>query len=125
VALHAWELVPHVAGGVQTPLAQVSVALQHGVPVEQLWEVLAHTGVDDAAHLPLVAPAGTSQRVPAQQSASTVQLASGGWQEEPAPVQSAHLPLVQVPLQQVAPVAQAPPLRLQVVPGAVPSTRQA
>ncbi len=121
----------------QKPLVQASVALQHGVLVEQLWLVSAHTAVD-ALQVPLVAPAGMEQEVPTQQSASTVQLASTAWQElppvvpvPPVPAQSAHVPLVaplgmvQVPLQQSVPAAQVPPVSLQVVLGFVPVTRQA
>ncbi len=100
----------------------VSVALQHGTPVEQLWLVAAHTAAA-AWQVPCVAPSGIPQAEPAQQSASPVQVPPGAWQDvddpEP-PVQSAHLPLVQVPLQQSVPAAQLPPVSLQVVTGVVP-----
>ena len=119
----------------QTPFVHVSDALQHGVPVEQVWFVSAHTMVAEV-HVPLVAPAGMEQEVPAQQSASTVQVAPAAWQElppvvPPVPVQSPHLPLVaplamvQVELQQSVLPVQVPPVSLQVVPGAVPVGRQA
>ena len=117
----------------QTPFVHVSVALQHRVLVEQVWFVSAHTKVG-GVHVPLVAPAGMEQEVPAQQSASTVQVAPAAWQElppvvPPGPVQSPHLPLVaplamlQVPLQQSVPAAQVPPVSLQV--GLAPAGRQA
>ena len=66
----------------QTPFVHVSVALQHGVLVEQVWFVSAHTKVG-AVHVPLVAPAGMEQEVPAQQSGSTVHVAPAAWQELP------------------------------------------
>ncbi len=115
-------------GGVQTPFVQVSVALQQETRVEQLWLVSAHT-TNDEVHVPLVAPAGMEQDVPAQQSVPTVQLAPAAWQDEPVPpvpaVQSPQLPLVQVPLQQSVLIEQVPPVSLHVVPGVVPVTRQA
>ena len=103
---------------------QVSVALQHGTPVEQLWLVAAHTATG-AWQVPCVAPSGIPQAEPAQQSPSAVQVPPEAWQEvdvpePPGPVQSAHLPLVQVPLQQSVPAAQLPPVNLQVVTGVVP-----
>lgn len=58
--------------------------------------------------------------MPAQQSAFTVQLAPVAWHDVPVPpvppvlVKSAHLPLVQAPLQQSALAAQIPPVSLQV-----------
>ena len=100
----------------QTPLVHVSVALQHGIPVEQVWLVEAHTAA--AWQVPCVAPSGMPQAEPAQQSPSPVQVPPAAWQEvdEPEPpVQSAHLPLVQPPLQQSEPAAQVPPVSLQVV----------
>jgi hypothetical protein len=106
---------------VQTPLVHVSVALQHGTPVEQLWLVAAHTAA--AWQVPCVEPSGMPQAEPAQQSASPVQVPPGAWQEvdEPEPpVQSAHLPLVQVPLQQSVPAAQLPPVSLQIATGVAP-----
>jgi hypothetical protein len=112
---------------VQTPLVHVSVALQHGTPVEQLWLVAAQTAA--AWQVPCVEPSGMLQAEPAQQSPSTVQLAPDAWQEPPPgvpvpPVQSPHLPLVQVPLQQSVPAAQVPPVSRQVdtgVTGVVPA----
>ena len=108
----------------QTPLVHVSVALQHGTPVEQLRLVAAHAAAA-AWQVPCVAPSGMLQDEPAQQSPSTVQLAPDAWQEPPPvvpvppvpPVQSPHLPPVQVPLQQsVAWFAcvQVPPVSLHV-----------
>jgi len=119
---------------VQTPFVHVSVALQHGVLVEQVWFVSAHTKVG-AVHVPLVAPAGMEQEVPAQQSGSTVHVAPAAWQElppvpvPPVPVQSPHLPLVaplamvQVELQQSVLPVQVPPVSLHV--GLAPAGRQA
>lgn len=112
----------------QAPLVQVSVALQHGTPVEQLWLVAAHTATA-AWQVPCVAPSGIPQAEPAQQSTSPVQVPPGAWQEvdvpePPGPVQSAHLPLVQRPLQQAVPAVQAPPVSRQVdtgVTGVVPA----
>ena len=112
----------------QTLLVHVSVALQHRTPaepVEQLWVVAAHTAA--AWQVPCVAPSGMLQAEPAQQSASPVQVPPVAWQEVDVPepsVQSAHLPLVQVPLQQSVPAVQVPPVSLQMdtgVTGVVPA----
>jgi hypothetical protein len=103
-------------------LVQVSVALQHGTLAEQLWLVVPHTGTDAALQVPLVAPAGIAHDVPAQQSPFAVQVLSNPWQEEGVPepsVQSAQVPLVQVPLQQSAAPAQVPPVSLHVVDDSV------
>lgn len=127
VTLHAWEAVPQVAGGVQTPFVQVSVALQHCTVAEQLWLVLAHT--EAAAQVPEVAPAGMAQEAPAQQSLLVVQVPPTPWQEEGVPeppLPSAQVPLTHEPLQQsVAAVAlvQTPPASLHVVDDA--GSRQA
>jgi hypothetical protein len=61
---------------------QESVALQQGTVAEQLWVVSAHTAA--ASHVPCVAPAGTAQERPAQQSPFTVQLWPEAMQEPPS-----------------------------------------
>lgn len=71
-AVQVCETSEQVGGGVQTPPVQVSEALQQGVVVPQPWPVAAQVEPDDA-QVPLVAPGGTSQESPAQQSAPTVQ----------------------------------------------------
>lgn len=65
----------HVAAGVHTPPVQVSPAawLQQSESSAQVWPVCAQLVPGDV-QVPLVAPAGTSQASPAQQSASTVQV---------------------------------------------------
>ena len=65
----------HVAAGVHTPPVQVSPAawLQQSASRAQVWPVCAQLVPGDV-QVPLVAPAGTSQESPAQQSASTVQV---------------------------------------------------
>jgi hypothetical protein len=119
---HTW-LTPLQVGAMQTPLMQLSIALQQGTSVEQLLLVVAQAATA-AAQVPLVPPAGTSQARPSQQSALTVQLAPDAWQKDvPVLLPQVHvkspagqaLPsgLVQVPLQQSVPVAQAPVSSLQ------------
>ena len=56
----------------QTPFVHVSAVLQHGVLVEQVWFVSAHTKVG-AVHVPLVAPLAMLQ-VPLQQSVPAAQV---------------------------------------------------
>ena len=116
----------------QTPFVQASASLQQCTEAEQVWLVAAHT--EAATHVPLVAPAGMAQDVPAQQSAFSVQVWPSSWQDVEVPepsVQSAQTPVVvpgsmlQVPLQQSVPASHVPPVSLQNVPGAVPGRRQA
>jgi hypothetical protein len=133
VALHAVFAPLQLDGAVQTPLVQVSVALQHGTVAEQLCVVCPHT--DATAHVPEVAPAGIEQEAPAQQSAFTVQLPPTAMQPvpppppppvpPPLPLQSAHLWSVQVPLQQSVAAAHVPPLSLQALLGGVVGSRHA
>jgi hypothetical protein len=66
-----WSADAHVAGGVQTPWSQRSVALQHGTALEQLSVVRAQA-TDAPWHVPPVAPGAMAQARPAQQSPSTV-----------------------------------------------------
>jgi hypothetical protein len=110
---------------------QSSLALQQGTVEEQLWFVSAHAAA--ALHVPLVAPAGISQALPAQQSPSTVQLPLSPTQEGGAPVVLPHVHpaplhaepsgLAQDPLQQSVAAAQLPPVSLQV--GDEPGRRHA
>ncbi len=113
-AVHALPCATQETGAVQTPFVQVSVALQHGVVAEQLWLVFAQALA--AWHVPLVVPGWIAQERPAQQSPLTVQVPLACWQDEPPepPVQSAHTPFVQVPLQQSVPAVHCPPVSLQV-----------
>jgi len=97
--------VPQV--GPHVPALHMSVVLQQGTAAEQLWPDAAHvcTGF---WQVPLVAPAGIEQVVPAQQSASTVQA-------PPLPMHgAAHVPALQIPEQQSVLVAQVAPLMWQV-----------
>ncbi len=66
-----------------TPPVQTSPALQQGTVSEQLCVVAAHTAASE--HDPCVAPGGTSQARPAQQSPFTVQLWPEIMQELPVP----------------------------------------
>ena len=80
-AVHACAAVEQVAGGVQTPPVQVSPAawLQQSESSAQVWPVWAQLG-PAAVQVPLVAPGGTSQARPAQQSAFTVHAPAAGMQ---------------------------------------------
>lgn len=67
------EMAAHVAGAVQTPPVHCSpsAALQQSAAAAQVPPVAAQVEVE--LHVPLVAPGGTSQVSPEQQSPSTVQ----------------------------------------------------
>ncbi len=102
----------------------MSVALQHGTVVEQVWLVWAHDDEGALWHVPLVAPGAIEHERLAQQSLFTVQpwpeleqAAIGGVPPPPDVLGSAQSPSTQVWLQQsVAAVAvvHAPPVSLHV-----------
>jgi hypothetical protein len=98
----------------QMPPMQLSVTLQQRTSEEQLWLVSAQAAA--ARHVPLVAPAGTSQARPSQQSELTVQVAPDAWQKDVAVLfpqvqlrsptgQVLPAALVQTPLQQLVVVS--------------------
>jgi hypothetical protein len=82
----------------------------------------AHTCADP--HVPLVAPGGTLQTVPEQQSASAVHAAPAGWHAaEQVPV-VAPVGMVQMPEQHWPPAEQARPFETQETHlGPVPTSR--
>jgi hypothetical protein len=116
-----WPASPHVdTGCVQMPSLQTSPPeepfVQQSPSAEQPWPLAEHEPAD-VWHVPLVAPGGTSQRSPVQQSPSTVQLAACGWQTRQVP--SSHWASQHsASLAQVAPlgahvgVPQTPPSQL-------------
>jgi hypothetical protein len=114
-----WAISPQVgAGGRQTPERQASVAVQQSVAVAQPWPVAEHVAAPEL-QVPLVAPAGTSQASPAQQSEATVQLAASGWQAtRQVPVASS-----QPPEQHCASVVQALPFGAQIGVAQKPETQ--
>jgi hypothetical protein len=104
----AWLASAHAAGVAQVPASQTSVAVQHGTADEQLWPVGAHAP-PAGRHAPAVAPGGTSQASPAQQSPLTVQVppspTHGETQTSPSQAPEQHWASVAHP----APTARHPP----------------
>jgi hypothetical protein len=91
--VQAPERPEHAGGGApQVPLLQTSVALQHGIVVEQAAPVSAQVGgATGATQVPEVAPGAMSQVSGEQQSPFTVQRPPVDTHELPPWV--AHLPL--------------------------------
>ncbi len=107
------------AGAEHTPFRHWFVASQHGTVLEQvsprLPQVVPPPDVD--WHVPLVAPAGMAQAVPAQQSAFAVQT------PPEATHGVAHTPPLHVPEQHCAPLVHEAPVAVHaVVPPQVPLT---
>lgn len=91
--MHGWAGSEHCTGAVQVPAVQVSAESQQG-SVRQDWPVLEQVGPVPPWQVPLVAPGGTSQDRPEQQSAEIVQAPPvcwhGGRQNPPSQIVEQH-----------------------------------
>ncbi len=111
-AVQTWRFCAQLGGGVQTPPVQVSVELQHVIVPLHAWPVLAQVGpgVPPLVQVPLVAPGGTLQVSPEQQSAVTVQVPVAWTHAAP------QKPPLQTPEQHCAFVEQDVPTAAQDAP---------